>query len=84
MKVKATKTFVSGRVSMNAGETADLPAAKAEKLISIGFASPVRSKSTEPGQPGPESSPSEKSGETAAPKKKPSKAPQKAAQKAAK
>ena len=73
MKIKVLKTFVSGRVSGTKGEIINVPEAKANKLVAIGFAEKIITPkaSVAPVQPEPEKIPE------ATPKKKTAAKPRK-------
>ena len=51
MKVKALKTFLSGRYAGTKGETQDLPEEVAGYLAEIGFVAPVQPEEKEPEEP---------------------------------
>lgn len=59
MKVRALKTFVSGRVSGTKGEIINVPEAKAKKLVTIGIAEKIETEkeSVAPVQPDPDKIP---------------------------
>ena len=83
MKIRAKRTFVSGRWSASEGDVIDVPTMKAEKLISIGFAeasgASKRSKASGAAAAAPPGPATTADGETPAPGEAPSESAEKPA-----